>query len=271
LRPAARSGRFPADVRAFGRGPLCHHPLPVGTGGGTPLAAAREISASICPDRYNQSFERSDLKPILGTWLARLGLAPFLAGLALLAGCSTAPSHPPAPATLPASTDYTYVVGPGDSLNIIVWRNPELTMSVPVRPDGKVSAPLVEELSVEGKTTAQIAREVEKVLGKYVRDPIVTVLVTGFQGPYSEQIRVVGEAARPQFLPYKVKMTLLDVMISVGGLTDFAAGNKATIQRTAEGNKLYSVRIQDLLKRGDLSANVEMRPGDILIIPQSLF
>ena len=97
------------------------------------------------------------------------------------------------------------------------------------------------------------------------------MLVNGFQGPYSEQIRVVGEAARPQFLSYKVKMTLLDVMISVGGLTDFAAGNKATILRTAEGNKQYSVRIQDLLKRGDVSANVEVRPGDILIIPQSLF
>jgi polysaccharide export outer membrane protein len=140
-----------------------------------------------------------------------------------------------------------------------------------VRPDGKIAAPLVDEMIVQGKTSVQVAREVEKQLGKYVRDPIVTVIVTGFVGPYSEQIRVVGEAARPQFLPYKQKMTVLDVMIAVGGLTDFASGNSATILRTAEGNKQYSVRLKDLIKRGDVSANVEMRPGDILIIPQSLF
>lgn len=159
-----------------------------------------------------------------------LNLLRGLAAAALvftIAGCASTSDFPAAPSKLPVTQDYTYIIGPGDNLNIIVWRNPELSMSVPVRPDGKVSAPLVEELMAQGKTSVELAREVEKVLGKYVRDPIVTVLVTGFQGPYSEQIRVVGEAARPQFLPYKVKMTLLDVMISVGGLTDFAAGNKA--------------------------------------------
>jgi polysaccharide biosynthesis/export protein len=124
---------------------------------------------------------------------------------------------------------------------------------------------------VQGMTSVQVAREVEKQLSKYVRDPVVTVIVTSFVGPYSEQIRVVGEAARPQFLPFKQKMTLLDVMIAVGGLTDFASGNSATILRTGDGNKQYSVRLKDLIKRGDVSANVEMRPGDILIIPQSLF
>ena len=144
-------------------------------------------------------------------------------------------------------------------------------MSVTVRPDGKVSAPLVDEIVAQGKTPVQLARELEKVIGKYVRDPIVTVMVSGFVGPYSEQIRIVGEATRPQFLPYKNKMTMLDVMIAVGGLTDFASGNKAIILRTAEGNKQYTVRIEDLIKRGDVAANVEMRPGDILIIPQSLF
>jgi polysaccharide export outer membrane protein len=117
----------------------------------------------------------------------------------------------------------------------------------------------------------QLARDLEQVLAKYVRDPIVTVLVNGFVGPYSEQIRVVGEAAKPQFLPFKTKMTVLDVMIAAGGLTDFAAGNRATILRTSEGNKQYSVRLDDLIKDGDVSANVEMRPGDILIIPQSFF
>lgn len=144
-------------------------------------------------------------------------------------------------------------------------------MAVPVRPDGKISAPLVDELVVQGKNSMEVAREVERVLGKYVRDPVVTVMVTGFVGPYSEQIRVVGEAAKPQFLSFKQRMTLLDVMIAVGGLTDYADGNGATILRSAEGGKIYSVRLKDLIKRGDVSANVEMRPGDILIIPQSFF
>ena len=177
---------------------------------------------------------------------------------------------PAAPAS--ASTQaYSYIIGPGDNLNIIVWRNPELSMSVPVRPDGKVSTPLIDELVAQGKNSVELAREIEKLLGKYVRDPIVTVIVTGFVGPYDQQIRVLGQAAKPQSLPYKQQMTLLDVMIAVGGLTDFAAGNDATILRNGEGGKQYSVRLKDLIKRGDVSANVEMKPGDILIIPQSFF
>ena len=195
----------------------------------------------------------------------------MLALLATLAACAGLGTKFPAAPTLASVDDYSYIIGAGDSLNIIVWRNPELSMSVPVRPDGKIATPLVDELSVQGKTSVQVAREVEKQLSKYVRDPVVTVLVTGFVGPYSEQIRVVGEAARPQFLPYKQKMTVLDVMIAVGGLTDFASGNDATILRSADGNKQYAVRLKDLIKRGDVSANVEMRPGDILIIPQSFF
>lgn len=204
-----------------------------------------------------------------GRALRGLQAALLVTALSVVAGCAT-PTHPAAPATV-ASDDYSYIIGAGDNLNIQVWRNPELSMSVPVRPDGKIAAPLVDEMVVQGKTSVEVAREVEKQLGKYVRDPVVTVIVTSFVGPYSEQIRVVGEAAKPQFLPYKQKMTALDVMIAVGGLTDFAAGNSATILRTAEGNKQYSVRLKDLIKRGDVSANVEMRPGDILIIPQSLF
>lgn len=204
--------------------------------------------------------------------LHRVCLAAVTAGLiAMLSACATSgPSHPPAPKTA-GGGDYNYVIGAGDNLNIIVWRNPELSTSVPVRPDGKIAAPLVDQLQAQGKTSDQLARDVEKELGKYVRDPIVTVIVTGFVGPYSEQIRVVGEAARPQFLAFKDKMSLLDVMIAVGGLTDFADGNGATILRGADGNKQYSVRLKDLIKRGDISANVEMRPGDILIIPQSFF
>jgi len=205
------------------------------------------------------------LRFLFGLCLSGLG-ALVLTGCGLLSGAT----YPPAPTSVDAN-DYTYVIGAGDSLSIIIWRNPELSMSVPVRPDGKVSAPLVEELPVQGKTPVEVAREVEKRLAVYVRDPVVTVLVTGFVGPYSEQIRVVGEAARPQALSYRVKMSMLDVMIAVGGLTDFADGNRATILRTSEGNKQYSVRLRDLLKRGDVSANVDMRPGDILIIPQSYF
>lgn len=197
--------------------------------------------------------------------VAVLGL--MVAGL--LSGCATS-SFPPAPAQA-ADAEYNYVIGPLDSVNIIVWRNPELSMSVPVRPDGKITTPLVEDLPALGKDATTLARDIEQALSKYIREPVVTVIVTGFRGPYSEQIRVVGEAAQPQTLPYVQKMTLLDVMISVGGITDFAAGNRATILRTAEGNKQYSVRIDDLIKHGDVSANVEMRPGDVLIIPQSWF
>lgn len=201
------------------------------------------------------------------TRLVMLGLLAIL-----LVGCAglSSPTYPAAPVAA-ATPDYNYIVGPGDSLNIIVWRNPELSLSVPVRPDGKLSTPLVDELVVQGKTSVEIARDVEKALSKFVRDPIVTVIVTSFVGPYSEQIRVVGEAAKPQFLPYKQKMTLLDVMIAVGGLTDFADGNSASIYRASEGDKRYSVRIKDLIKRGDISANVEMKPGDVLIIPQGWF
>ena len=207
----------------------------------------------------------------LGRGLGRgLGRVAALGAAFVLAGCASNAALPPAPAAVSAF-DYTYIIGPGDTVNIVVWRNPELSMVVPVRPDGKIAAPLIDELPAQGKTPVQLARDVEQVLGKYVRDPIVTTLVTGFVGPYSEQIRVVGEAAKPQAMAYKNKMTLLDVMIAVGGLTDFADGNSATILRTAEGNKQYAVRIKDLVKRGDVAANVEMRPGDILIIPQSLF
>ncbi|MGV3499710.1 MAG: XrtA/PEP-CTERM system exopolysaccharide export protein [Hydrogenophaga sp.] len=198
---------------------------------------------------------------------AVLGLGALVLGLA---GCASTASLPPAPASA-AKPDYEYRVGPGDTLQITVWRNPELSSVVPVRPDGKLSAPLVDELVAQGKTSQQIARDVEKLLGKYVRDPVVTVVVTSFVGPYSEQIRVVGAAARPQFLPYKQNMTVLDVMIAVGGLTDFADGNKATLVRAAEGNKHYGVRLDDLVNRGDISANVDMLPGDILIIPQGWF
>ncbi len=192
---------------------------------------------------------------------AALGLA--------LAACSTQ-KYPPAP-TSAATSDYKYVIGPLDTVNIVVWRNPELSMSVPVRPDGRISTPLVEDVPALGRNPAQLARDLEQALSKYIRDPVVTVIVNNFNGPTSEQIRIIGEAARPQAVAYRQNMTLLDVIIAVGGLTDFADGNKAVLVRGSEKGKQYSVRLGDLVRRGDISANVDMRPGDVLIIPQSWF
>lgn len=187
----------------------------------------------------------------------------------VLAACSTQ-KYPPAP-TSAATPDYKYVIGPLDTINIVVWRNPELSMSVPVRPDGRISTPLVEDVPALGRNPAQLARELETALSKFIRDPVVTVIVNNFNGPTSEQIRIIGEAARPQAVPYRQNMTVLDVMIAVGGLTDFADGNKAVLVRGSEKGKQYSVRLGDLVRRGDISANVDMRPGDVLIIPQSWF
>jgi polysaccharide export outer membrane protein len=205
-----------------------------------------------------------------------LALCGLMASMMGLSGCTIwsrifPVSYPPAPAE-PGAYEPQYLIGPGDSVNIQVWRNPELSMSVPVRPDGKITTPLVEDLPASGRTPTQLAREIEKALAKYVQSPVVTVIVGGFVGPYSQQIRVIGEAARPQSLPYRENMTLLDVMITVGGITDFANGNKASILRTVgDRREQLGVRLIDLLRRGDLSANVAMRPGDVLVIPQSFF
>ncbi len=213
-------------------------------------------------DMINIRVCRSFFYDIFSRYLGRLFWIVFVTG------CAT--QFPSAPSK--AMTDgYNYIIGPGDSVNIVVWRNPELSLSVPVRPDGKITTPLVEDLLAMGKDPSTLARDIEKALAKFIRDPVVTVIVTGFVGPYSEQVRVIGQAAKPQILAYKQKMTLLDVMIAVGGMTDFADGNHATILRASEDNKQYTVRLKDLVKRGDVSANVEMKPGDVLIIPQSWF
>lgn len=200
----------------------------------------------------------------------------FGLGVGLVGGCAT--QHPPLPPSLgaqPSTSDpehYSYLIGPGDSLNIFVWRNPEVSSTVVVRPDGKVTTPLVEDLTVSGKTPSQVAREMEKALSQFIKDPLVMVMMAGFGGPYSEQIRVVGEAARPQALPYRQRMTLLDVMIAVGGLTQYAAGNRASIVRFVDGQqRQFNVRIEDLIRDGDIKANVDVLPGDTLIIPESWF
>ena len=196
-------------------------------------------------------------------------LGVLAAGLMLVA-CGSTSNYPPAPASATTS-DYRYVIGPLDTLSIIVWRNPELSGNVSVRPDGLLSTPLVPDMMAAGRSPQELAKELETALSKHLRDPVVSVIVTGFQGAPGEQIRVVGEAAKPQSIPFRQSMTLLDVMIQVGGLTDFADGNAAVLVRGKENGKQYRVRLKDLIKRGDISANVEMRPGDVLIIPQGWF
>jgi polysaccharide export outer membrane protein len=199
-----------------------------------------------------------------------LGLLVLLVLFATLTGCSGLGSYPAAPARA-QTADQLYKVGPLDTLNVVVWRNPDLSGTVAVRPDGRISSPLVPDLVVAGRTPLEIGKEIESILGKYVREPNVTVLVTTFQGTFGEQIRIVGEAARPQAIAYRQNMTLLDVMILSGGLTEFADGNSAVLVRGSEGGKQYSVRLKDLLRRGDIAANVDVRPGDVIIIPQSWF
>lgn len=193
-------------------------------------------------------------------------LLPVVSVLLLLAGCaaSMAPPVPDEP------IDTVYTIGPGDGLMIHVRNNPDLSMSVPVRPDGKISIPLVQSMDAAGKSPAELAGDLESALSQYIRNPLVTVVVTSFQGTYSDQIRVVGQATTPKSIPYQEGMTLLDVMIQVGGLTQFAAGNRATLVRTVNGQKeTYGIDIQSVLG-GDISENVPMRPGDIIIIPRSL-
>jgi polysaccharide export outer membrane protein len=189
----------------------------------------------------------------------------------LLVACA-GPPQKRTTASSPTPTTSDYLIGPGDSLQVFVWRNPEISVTVPVRPDGKISTPLVEDMVAVGKTPTQLGRDIEKILAKYIRTPIVTVIVTNFVGTFGAQIRVVGQAANPKALSYREKMTLLDVMIEVGGLAEFAAGNRASLVRRINGHqKVFKVRLEDLMKKGDITANVAMRPGDILIIPEARF
>lgn len=199
-------------------------------------------------------------------WLACSALA--LSALTL-GGCASKGTVVAQDQTPPA---HDYLIGPGDSVNIVVWRNPEVSTSVPVRPDGKITTPLVEDLQASGKTSTELARDIEKALAKFIQQPVVTVIVTGFVGTYGEQIRVIGQAAKPQALPYRRDMSLMDVLIAVGGVTEFASGNKASIIRTIGGKpQKLAVRLNDLIKEGDISANIDMRPGDVLVIPESFF
>ena len=194
----------------------------------------------------------------------------LLAGLlVLLAGCAGS-SLPPAP-TKAAQAALQYTIGAGDLLRITVWRHAELTGDVPVRSDGKLTMPLIEDTVAVGKTPPELGRELEARLAKYIREPVVTVQVQQTGGTGTEQVRVVGQALRPAALAYRQNMTLLDAMLAVGGLTQFAAGNRAVLVRGAENNKQYSLRLQDLMRNGDVGAAIEVLPGDVIIIPESRF
>ncbi|WP_338439533.1 XrtA/PEP-CTERM system exopolysaccharide export protein [uncultured Aquabacterium sp.] len=204
--------------------------------------------------------------------IGRAGVLLALCASLLVTGCGSTFNLPPAPQRV-AADDKTqgYQIGALDELSVVVWRNPDLSATVTVRPDGKISLPLVENLPAAGRRPDDLSRQIEAALGKYIREPVVTVVVNRALGETSAQVRIVGEAAKPQAVAFRQNMTLLDVMIQVGGLTDFADGNNAVLVRGSENSKQYSVRIKDLLRRGDISANVDMKPGDILIIPQSWF
>ena len=193
----------------------------------------------------------------------------------IISACSTNNNLPTAtlhPSITADINSYKYLIGSGDVLNIFVWRNPEVSGSFVVRPDGMITTSLVEDIKVTGKTPTELARSIEEILGTYLKEPIVTVTVNNFVGPFSEQIRVIGEAAQPQAINYTQHMTLLDVMIQVGGLTEFADGNDAVLVRIEDGQqKQYGIMIDELLKDGEISANIDMLPGDIIIIPEAWF
>jgi polysaccharide export outer membrane protein len=189
---------------------------------------------------------------------------------AILTACGGLPPVPPGDRLV--GPDYNYIIGPGDSLEIFVWGNEELSTTAVVRPDGKFTTRLVEDLRASGRTPTQLARDIEEAYGQYVRQPVVSVIVNGFNGIPDQRVRVVGEATSPSGVPYRQDMTLLDLMIAVGGVTEFAAGNKSVLVRRHGGEqRTFEVRLDDLLRRGDISANLALMPGDILIIPESWF
>ncbi len=191
-----------------------------------------------------------------------------LVAVLALTGCTT--SSPPPP--IGPIVDSEYLIGPGDTLQVFVWHNQDLTMTAPVRPDGKISLPLVNDVVAAGKTPTALAADVQEQLKKFVNDPVVTVIVSSFVGPFSQQIRVVGQAQKPQSISYRSGMTVLDAMIAVGGLTQFASGNRAKLVRTVNGKETaYQLRLSDLLQDGDIRANSALQPGDMIIIPQTYF
>ena len=212
----------------------------------------------------------------------RLAAARSVLTLALaatmLGGCGGSNGARPLPPATFVSTQEQpgeqYVIGPLDQLQIFVWRNPELGAKVQVRPDGRITTPLIQDLPATGKTPSQLADDIKARLTKYVADPLVSVIVDNFSGTYSQQVRIVGATEKPASLPYRANMTLLDAMIAVGGLSQFAAGDRAKLvrhDRKTGKQTEYPLQISKLLKRGDVAANVKLEPGDVIIIPESMF
>lgn len=231
-----------------------------------------------------QALLRKTLCSILSHWTALACFSLWALGLSSVAIAQSTPSPAGQPAA-PMAPDATqspavssseasgslYIIGPGDTIQVFVWRNPELSVTVPVRPDGKISTPLVEDMVAVGKTPTQLARDVETVLAEYVRSPQVNVIVSSALSVFS-QVKVVGQVRTPQGIPYREGMRVLDALLLVGGLTDFASPNRAKIVRQADGKTTeLRVRLGTLLERGDMRQNLELRPGDVLIVPQSIF
>jgi polysaccharide export outer membrane protein len=209
------------------------------------------------------------LRRALLTSLKTLGLSAALLVAGSFVALAAAADAPPPPAAAPDAEQY--IIGPGDVLQVFVWRNPELSQSIPVRPDGKISTPLVENMTAVGKTPTQLSRDMEAVLGEYVRSPKVNIIVTQPVSSFS-QVKVVGQVARQQSFAFREGMTVLDVVLQAGGLGPFAAGNRAKLVRTEKGvQKELHVKLADLLNKGDMKQNMPVRPGDVLVVPQAMF
>ena len=200
-------------------------------------------------------------------------LAGLVSPLPAIAQTNTQAGAPVAPtaSTTPASVSPDYLIGPGDSLHVFVFQNEELSVTVPVRPDGKISTPLVEDMVAVGKTPSQLARDIEKSLAEYVKSPKVNVVVMGAMSVFS-QVKVIGQVLKPQALPYRDGMTVLDAVLAVGGLGQFAAGNRARLVRTENGKHTeIKVKLDALVNDGDMKQNLPLKPGDVLVVPESRF
>lgn len=208
---------------------------------------------------------------------SRLLAGAALTSLALTgcAGSSSGPQLPPASfVALQEGPGEEYVIGPLDDLTVFVWRNPELGAKVQVRPDGRITTPLITDMPAVGKTPSMLAEDIRLQLSQYIEEPLVSVIVNEFAGTFSQQVRIVGATEKPASIPYRANMTLLDAMIAVGGLSEFAAGNRARLIRFDKQigkQREYALRLGDLLKKGESKANVMLKPGDVIIIPESMF
>ena len=244
------------------------------TAGGTRAIAVRRVAPGLCTAAAQSEFEDASM---LNARPSRLLASTALAALAL-SGCTTGGGTQLPAASFVAMQEgpgEDYVIGPLDELTVSVWRNPELSAEkIQVRPDGRITTPLVSDMPAVGKTPAMLSEDIRLQLSQYIEEPLVSVIVTNFSGTFSQQVRIIGATEKPASIPYRANMTVLDAMIAVGGLSEFAAGNKAKLIRfdkQAGRQKEFGLRLGDLLKRGESEANVMLQPGDVIIIPESMF